>query len=1086
MINKIYFFLFLILISACSKIEEQKLFKLLDPQESGINFENNLPFDEDFNVYKYRNFYNGGGVSIGDIDNDGLLDVYMTNNLGPNKLYKNIGNITFKDISKEAGVEGEKAWSTGVTMIDINADGFLDIYVCNSGDIKGDNKQNEFFINNGDGTFTEKASDFNLDDLGFSTHSSFFDYDKDGDLDVYLLNNSYQSIESFNLKKNERPIRDILGGDKLLENIDGKFFDVSEKAGIYGSVIGFGLGVTVADFNKDGWEDIFVSNDFFERDYLYINNKDKTFSEVLTDQIQSISGASMGADAADINNDGYNDLFVTEMLPYDYDRLKTVTTFEDWNKYSYNVKNGYYHQYTRNVLQLNNRNDSFSEIGRFSGVEASDWSWGALFFDMNNDGLKDLFIANGIYKDLTNQDYLRYISNEEVVKSIVTNNKVNYKKLVDLIPSNKVENHAYINTGNLNFKRDSSTGLELPSFSNGSAYGDLDNDGDLDLIVNNANMKSFVYENQTMDIGSGNYLKFILKGTGKNIDAIGTQITIYSGDQTFYLEHQPARGFQSSIDFRPNFGLPNNNPVNIEVLWPSGKKTFLNDIIPNQTISLSEKDASFDSLKEKKSKSLIFKKSKVIKSVKHEENTFVDFHKNRLMFHMCSTEGPTSSIADIDNDGNKEIFLGGSKGISASIYNLRTGKKIKKISIFEEAKISEDSESIFFDADNDGDLDLIVGSGGIEFSDNSPDFRDRLYINNGKGSYTISKFNFDGLNISTGAIAVSDVDKDGDKDFFIGERLIPSKYGMPGSGFLFLNEGNANFVNSTDKNLIGAIDIGMITDAKFFDLDNDGYDELIIVGEFMGIEIFKNNKGVLKRIENNNLSEIKGWWSKLEVGDFNNDGLVDLVVANHGTNSRFRASNDKPISIYMNDFDNNGRLDPILTFRAENGKDYPYSLRHDLINQMRVLTKKFPNYESFKNSDIQKIFTPELISNSIIKSVNELETSIFINKGEFKFERIKLPKEVQFSPTMAIFPYDFDKDGDLDVLMGGNLFGVKPEMGRYDSTYGVYIENLGNNKFKFHDDGKGFFIKGEIREILNNENELYIVRNNKELIKYEF
>lgn len=465
MINKIYFFLFLILISACSKTEEKKLFKLLDPQESGINFENNLPFDEDFNVYKYRNFYNGGGVSLGDIDNDGLLDVYMTNNLGPNKLYKNMGNMTFKDISKEAGVEGEKAWSTGVTMIDINADGFLDIYVCNSGDIKGDNKQNEFFINNADGTFTEKASDFNLDDLGFSTHSSFFDYDKDGDLDVYLLNNSYQSIESFNLKKNERPIRDILGGDKLLENIDGKFFDVSEKAGIYGSVIGFGLGVTVADFNKDGWEDIFVSNDFFERDYLYINNKDKTFSEVLTDQIQSISGASMGADAADINNDGYNDLFVTEMLPYDYDRLKTVTTFEDWNKYSYNVKNGYYHQYTRNVLQLNNRNDSFSEIGRFSGVEASDWSWGALFFDMNNDGLKDLFIANGIYKDLTNQDYLRYISNEEVVKSIVTNNKVNYKKLVDLIPSNKVENHAYINNGNLNFKRDSSTGLEFPSHS---------------------------------------------------------------------------------------------------------------------------------------------------------------------------------------------------------------------------------------------------------------------------------------------------------------------------------------------------------------------------------------------------------------------------------------------------------------------------------------------------------------------------------------------------------------------------------------------------------------------------------------------
>ena len=500
MVRFLKYILLVFVLFSCESKKEQTLFKLLDPDISGIKFQNNLKFDNDFNVYKYRNYYNGGGVSIGDIDNDGLQDVYMTSNLNSNKLYKNLGNMKFLDITDKAMVGGKKAWSTGVTMVDINHDGFLDIYVCNSGDIKGDNKQNELFINNGDGTFLEKAKEYNLDDIGFSTHSSFFDFDKDGDLDVYLLNNSYQSIESFNLKKNERPNRDILGGDKLLENRDGKFFDISEESGIYGSVIGFGLGVTVADFNRDGWEDIFVSNDFFERDYLYMNNKNGTFSEELINQIQSISGASMGADAADIDNDGFNDLFVTEMLPSEYERLKTVTTFEDWNKYQYNVKNGYYHQFTRNVLQHNNKNNSFSEIGRYSGVEASDWSWGALFFDMNNDGLKDLFIANGIFKDLTNQDYLQYVSNEEVVKSIVSNNKVDYKRLVDMIPSNKVENHAYLNLGNLEFERDPMSGLEAPSFSNGAAYGDLDNDGDLDLIVNNVNMISFVYENKSNDI----------------------------------------------------------------------------------------------------------------------------------------------------------------------------------------------------------------------------------------------------------------------------------------------------------------------------------------------------------------------------------------------------------------------------------------------------------------------------------------------------------------------------------------------------------------------------------------------------------
>ncbi|NNC69210.1 MAG: VCBS repeat-containing protein, partial [Flavobacteriaceae bacterium] len=541
--------LLIIVSSSCNKEQEPptpQVFNLLDASETGIDFLNKLSYSDEFNVYKYRNFYNGGGVAIGDINNDSLPDIYFTANQTENKLYLNKGDLKFEDITEKSMTAGTKPWSTGVTMVDINADGYLDIYVCNSGDINGENKHNELFINNGDLTFTEKATAYNLDDKGFSTHASFFDYDKDGDLDVYILNNSYQAIGSFDLRRNERPKRDVLGGDKLMENVDGKFIDVSEKAGIYGSVVGFGLGVTVGDVNNDGWEDIYVSNDFFERDYLYINNQNGTFSEQLEDQITATSAASMGADMADINNDGYNDIFVTDMLPSEYERLKTVTTFEDWNKYQLKVTNGYHHQFTRNTLQLNNKNNSFSEIGRMSGVEASDWSWGALFFDMDNDGLKDLYIANGIYKDLTDQDYLQYISNEEVIKSIVANDKVDYKRLIDIIPSRKVENHAYKNLGDLKFEKYDTSGLWTKSFSNGAAYGDLDNDGDLDVIVNNLNMESFVYENTTNDSQNSNYLKLILKGEGKNTNAVGTKIEVL--EPNILIENQPVRGFQSSMD----------------------------------------------------------------------------------------------------------------------------------------------------------------------------------------------------------------------------------------------------------------------------------------------------------------------------------------------------------------------------------------------------------------------------------------------------------------------------------------------------------------------------------------------------------
>lgn len=1096
----IAFGLSLFLLFSCDQTSEaisHTQFSKLESERSGVDFSNSLKFDQSFNIYKYRNYYNGGGVGIGDVNNDGFVDIYFTGNLTENRLYLNNGDLTFTDVTESAGVGGKKSWSTGVSMADINGDNLLDIYVCNSGNIKGDNKQNELFINNGDGTFIESAEAYGLADKGFSTHAAFFDYDRDGDLDVYLLNNSFQAIGSFNLKKNQRPVRNEDGGDKLFRNDNGRFIDISEEAGIYGSVIGFGLGVTVGDLNLDGWQDIFISNDFFERDYIYINNQDGTFSEELENQMKSITGASMGADMADINNDGYPDLFVTEMLPEPNDRLKTKTTFENWDRYQYNVDNGYYHQFTRNMLHLNNGDNTFSEIGRLAGVEATDWSWGALIADYDNDGNKDLFIANGIYKDLTDQDYINYISTAEMAKSVISEDGVDFQKLTDVIPSNQISNYMYRNQGELEFNNVTRNwGLDEPSHSNGSAYADLDNDGDLDLVINNLNATSSIYINYNERVNPDqNYIKLVLKGGEKNTSAVGSRVQVYQGEQMYAYEQMPVKGFQSSVDPRINIGLNKNDIDSLIVFWPNGDHSKLNNVSVNQTlvIDYNETDRSSKNWQKDNNNNLFEEATGILSNYTHIENEFVDFDRDRLLYHMLSVEGPALCKGDFNSDGLEDIYIGGAKDQEASMFFQSANGSFRKVnnSLFAQDKLSEDVDCSCFDADNDGDLDLYVASGGNEFPSSSSALIDRLYFNDGKGSFTKSNqilptFQFE----NTSVVAPSDFDNDGDLDLFVGTRAKPFLLGIPVDGYLLENDGSGEYRNVTTSSASVLKKLGMITDATWADIDQDGSEDLIVVGEWMGIKVFKNDNGILIDISSEmGVDSTNGWWNTIAKADVDNDGDIDFVIGNHGLNSRFKASLEKPVTMYVNDFDQNGSAEPIVcTYIGE--KSYPLALKHDLVMQLPVLKKKYVAYESYKDQSIEDIFGPELIEKSVTSEVYMLESVALINEGD-SFDIKALPRQAQLSPVYGIEIQDFDRDGHLDVVLGGNFYNAKPEVGRYDASYGTFLKGDGTGDFSYiTNESVGLSIDGQVRALTtiksNQENLLLIARNNESLLTLKY
>jgi len=1061
------------------KKEEKKntLFTLLSSEETGIDFINKVVNQKDFNIFKYRNFYNGGGVAIGDINNDGLPDIYLTGNMVPNRLFLNKGNFVFEDISEPAGIMGNKPWSTGVNMVDINQDGLLDIYVSNAGNLKGNNHNNDLYINNGDLTFTESAAEYNLAKTGFSTHATFFDYDKDGDLDAYILNNSNIPVSSLGYAE-QREVRaqDWEGvpaifrgvGDMLLRNDNGKFTDVSEKAGIYGSLIGFGLGVMISDINGDLYPDIYVSNDFYERDYLYINNQNGTFTEDIKNWTSHLSLSAMGIDMADINNDGNADIFITDMLPEGDQRVKSVMTFEGYNVFKLKQSKDFYPQYIQNTLQLNNGNGSFSEVANYSGVEATDWSWAGLLFDMDNDGFRDIYVTNGINHDLTDLDFVDFFANEIIQKMALTGKKEAIDSIINKMPIAPQPNYAYKNKHDITFSDETENwGFDLPSLSNGAAYGDLDNDGDLDLVVNNVNMQSFVYKNNTEKFTNHNYIKLKFEGSRNNKFGIGASVKLYYDNNIVLQELITSRGFQSSMDHIMTIGLGKAKSIDsLRVIWPDDSTQKLTNIKSNQQLVLKRVDAKEKYVLPKidNSKTLL-KELDNTPLIAHKENVYIDFDNEGLISKMLSQEGPTLSVGDINNDGNEDIYIGGAKGQAGIIY-LNAGKgKLRKTqqNAFRSDASLEDTASAFLDADGDGDVDLMVGTGGNQLGEGST-YKTRLYLNKGNGTFIKSKNNLPATFKNISVISPHDFDNDGDIDVFIGSRSVVSTYGIDPDHIFLENKGDGTFANSTERLAYALKDAGMITNAIWADVDGDNKKDLITVSEWGTPTVYKNSGKKLSKYHTD-FDSLNGAWNVIEAADLDKDGDVDFVIGNQGSNTAYKTSEENPMKMWINDFDNNGTIEQIVT-RNFNGKDFPIHMKKELTDQMVSLKKQNLKASDYAKRSIDELFPEEIIKNSIIKKVSLSESIIAVNEGDGKFTIKKLPSRTQFSSVCGITCADVNNDGNLDIILGGNNFEFKPQYSRLDANYGSVLLNDGNLGFNWQDyKASGFFIRNEVKHI---------------------
>lgn len=1069
---------------------QQPLFKLLSPQQTNVNFINPINETEGLNVLAYEYLYNGGGVAVGDINNDGLQDLLFTANSKPNKLYLNLGGMKFKDITKEAGVAGRPdGWKTGATIADVNGDGLPDIYLCYSGKVSESLRRNQLFINQGNLKFTEKAKEFGLDDPSYSTQAAFFDFDNDGDLDMFLLNHNVKKYDNMELEK-FRKETDEFAGNKLYENQGGHFVDVSKHAGIFQNPLTFGLGVAISDINKDGLQDIYVTNDYNEPDYLYINNGNGTFSDQTQQRLRHLSQFSMGVDIADLNNDALPDIITLDMLPEDNRRQKLLQLQENYEAFDLMTSQNLYKQYMRNMLQLNNGDGTFSEIGRLAGISNTDWSWCPLIADFDNDGYKDIFITTGYLRDYTNKDFLRYWGDYKV-KKVVDREPMQLMDLIKAMPVTPFKNYIFKNNHDLTFTNEQTNwGFDKTKMSNGAVYADLDNDGDLDLAINNINEEAFIYQNMSHEQSGASYLSVQLKGKEKNTQAIGAKAFLYNNGKVQYQEVNPNRGYLSCVSTVLNFGLNDQKKVDsLKIVWPDNTSQSITNITANQKLVINYSDKNekvkADSFHQKK----IFNKVNNIINYKHEVFNENDFKRQPLMLFMYSQTEPVIAKGDVNKDGLEDVYISGDKNKPGRIYIQKPEGKFEPIAnlTISDENTSAVAAAVFFDANGDKFPDLYVAKGGYSvFEPNSPALQDELYMNDGKGNFILTKDALPDVSASSkSCVRPCDFDGDGDMDLFVGGRVIPGMYPVAPKSFLLKNDGKGKFT---------AVDIpfanaGMITDAQWADLNKDGKSDLVICGEMMPVMVFENTgSGFIDKTKNYFEKAESGFWFSLAIADINNDGSPDIIAGNVGSNTQIHASEKEPVNLYYADFDGNGSVDPFLTCYVK-GTSYPFVSRDELNDQIYPMRKKFTSYKDYADATMQQIFTADELSKANKLTATESRTACFINKNG-KFEKYVLPLQAQFSVVTKVIAKDFTGDGKEDLLLFGNHSDNRLKIGSIDANYGCLLAGDGKGNFSYVEQPKsGLCVMGDVKSVeevnVEKQNYLLIGICNEELQFYK-
>ena len=1088
--NLLLLFMFLCFFISCK--QKTTLFQSLPSSQTGIQFNNKVVEDDKYNMLEYMNIYTGAGVAAGDINNDGLVDLYFSGNQTTGRLYLNKGNFKFEDITEQAGLVTNR-WCTGVSMVDINGDGFLDIYVNVAGSAKFGDMHNLLYINNGNGTFTESAQKYGIAETRQTMNASFFDYDKDGDLDLFLITNPADEMVTGVNSIHDRMVNGESAGTDILyrNNGDETFTDVSRAAGIL--VEGYSLGAAISDVNGDGWPDIYVSNDFVTNDILYINNGNGTFSDKTAQYLKHTSFASMGNDIADFNNDGLPDIYTLDMLPEDNYRKKMIIPPASYDKFQLSLQKGYEPQYTRNALQLNNGNGTFSDISFFAGVSSTDWSWSALWADYDNDGDKDLMVTNGFYRDLGNLDYINYQTKLQSPMGRQDAKRNEKLKAIKDLANVPLQNYLFENNNDLTFtKRSDDWGFTQKGFSNGACYADLDNDGDLDLVINCFNSEARVYKNNSELLNKNSFINIKLKGKSPNINGIGAKVWLYTKDKLQFQEFYPYRGYESSVEPIIHFGVGNYAMADsIKIIWPDGTMQLSFNIKVNQTVTLNFADAKQLPLHTDEQNT--FQQKKLFTNItdtkglnyEHSEPDFVDFKVQPLLPHLFSKNGPGIAVGDVNGDGREDFFIGGTAADNGSFFFQTAEGNFIKHPLLKKT-LSDDMGVLLFDADNDNDNDLYIVGGGSESPAGTEAYQDGFYQNDGKGNFTYMPNALPDTKASGSCVIACDYDHDGDLDLFVGGRVSPGSYPMPPRSYLLRNDGvqagaNIKFTDVTMEVCPQLANIGMVTAALWSDYDNDGWNDLVLVGEFMPITIIKNDKG--KKFNPPFIIEhSQGWWNSIVAGDFDNDGDIDYIAGNLGLNSRHKASPDKPLCIYAKDYDKNGLIDPVMCYYV-NGENYIYPTRDEMIKQIASMRIRFASYEDYATANFSKSFTADEIKDAYIVRSECFESSYFENKGSGKFVRKSLPAQAQFAPIFGMVAGDYNDDGNMDVLLAGNSYATEASTGRYDAMTGLLLAGDGKGNFKpLNSAVTGFKADGDVKSLVKintvDGNKMLLVGNN--------